>query len=90
MTLLLLIAYGVMTGIRIAHLARSMAVGGLGQDVNLGAVARFAAVLGGLSLLVAVLCTVGIFLRMRTASLAEFQLRLVALEDMPAQRGDEA
>ena len=39
-------------------------------------------VVGGISLLIATLSTVGIFLRLRTASLGEVQLRLAALEDM--------
>jgi hypothetical protein len=38
-----------------------------------------------LSLLVAGLSTVGIFLRLRTARLAEIQLRLAALEEMLAK-----
>ena len=40
------------------------------------------AVLGGLGLLVGTLSTVGIFLRLRTASLSEIQLRLATIEDM--------
>lgn len=40
------------------------------------------AVFGVLSLLVATLSTIGIFLRLRTASLSEIQLRLANLEDM--------
>ena len=40
------------------------------------------AVVGVLSTLVATLSTVGIFLRLRTASLSEIQLRLAALEEM--------
>jgi len=39
-----------------------------------------------LSVLVAALSTVGVFLRSRSASLAEIQLRLAALEDMLALR----
>ena len=39
-------------------------------------------VVGAVSLLVAVLSTVGVFLRFRTASLAEIQLRLAAVEQM--------
>ena len=39
-------------------------------------------VVGGISLLVATLSTVGVFLRLRTASLGEIQLRLAALEEM--------
>ena len=40
------------------------------------------AVIGVLSLLIATLSTIGIFLRLRTASLSEIQLRLAGLEDM--------
>ena len=39
-----------------------------------------------LSLLVASLATVGVFLRLRTASLSEIQLRLAAMEDIIANR----
>lgn len=39
-------------------------------------------VVGGISLLIGTLSTVGVFLRLRTASLSEVQLRLAALEDM--------
>jgi hypothetical protein len=42
----------------------------------------FVWVLGAISLLVAVLSTVGIFLRFRAASLAEIRLRLAAVEQM--------
>jgi hypothetical protein len=45
-------------------------------------------VLGILSLLIARLSTVSVFLRVRTASLPEIQLRLAALEDMLASRLD--
>jgi len=38
--------------------------------------------LGVFSLLIAILATVGVFLRLRTASLSEIQLRLAALEEM--------
>lgn len=44
------------------------------------------AVVGVLSLLIATPSTVGVFLRLSTASLAGIQLRLAALEDM--LRGD--
>jgi hypothetical protein len=39
-------------------------------------------------LLVATLTTVGVFLRLRTSSLSEIQLRLSALEEMLAARGE--
>jgi hypothetical protein len=40
------------------------------------------AVVGVLAVLIATLSTVGVFLRLRTASLAEIQLRLANLEEM--------
>ncbi len=47
-------------------------------------------VVGLFCVLVATLSTIGVFLRFRTASLAEIQLRLAALEAMLAGRGDAA
>lgn len=44
-------------------------------------------VIGVLSLLIATLATIGIFLRLRTASLSEIQLRLANLEDMLRAEG---
>lgn len=46
-------------------------------------------VLGLLSVLVATLGTVAVFLRLRTASLLEIQLRLAALEEILSSRGDD-
>src|SRR5690348_9632047 len=43
-------------------------------------------VLGVLSVLIATLSTVAMFFRLRTASLAEIQLRLAALEEMLVER----
>jgi hypothetical protein len=55
-------------------------------EVSAGVIFReampFVWVLGAISLLVAVLSTVGIFLRFRAASLAEIRLRLAAVEQM--------
>jgi len=45
-------------------------------------------VLWTLSLLVSALTTVGVFLRLRTASLSEIQLRLAALEEMLTAQSD--
>lgn len=45
-------------------------------------------VAGALSLLIATLATIGVFFRLRTASLAEIQLRLAALEEMLSGHGD--
>lgn len=51
-----------------------------------GAATPFMSTVLLLSVLVAALSTVGVFLRFRSASLAEIQLRLAALEDMLASR----
>jgi hypothetical protein len=54
-----------------------------------GAATPFLSTVLLLSILVAALSTVGVFLRFRSASLAEIQLRLAALEDMFATRNEK-
>ena len=85
-TLMLVAIMAVMVGLQVAELARGAAVGALPWMTVLGAAMPLIITLGLLSVLVATLSTVGIFFRMRTASLAEIQLRLAALEDMIAAR----
>jgi hypothetical protein len=46
-------------------------------------------VLGALAVLIATLSTIGIFLRLRTASLIEIQLRLAALEEILTRKSQE-
>ncbi len=62
----------------------------MNSQVGMGIIFREAMplvwVAGGTCLLVAVLSTVGVFLRFRTASLAEIQLRLAAVEEMLASQ----
>lgn len=85
----LVLALGVITGLEVAALMRRYRVGLImGMDVVESAV-PFMMVLGVLSVLVGTLSTVGIFLRLRTASLVDIQLRLAALEDMLAGRRNE-
>jgi len=45
-------------------------------------------VLGTISFLIAILSTVGVFMRFRTASLGEIQLRLAAVEEMLSAQGN--
>jgi len=45
-------------------------------------------VVGTVSFLIAILSTVGMFMRLRTASLAEIQLRLAAVEEMISAQGN--
>lgn len=87
-TLVLVLAYAVLVGFQVAQMFR---LAGVGAVTNLGAAAiatPLIIVLGVLALLIATLSTVGVFLRQRAASLSEIQLRLSALEDMLAARGD--
>ncbi len=83
--IVLLIA--MMVGIQVSSMMRAFAAGMVPIMSVIGASMPLVIVLGLLSVLVATLSTVGIFLRMRTASLSEIQLRLAALEDMLAGEG---
>jgi hypothetical protein len=86
-TFVLVAIMTVMVGFQVWQLARGAMVGALPWISVLGAAMPLVITLGLLSVLVAALSTIGIFLRMRTASLAEIQLRLAALEDMIASKG---
>ena len=80
----------VLVCMEVAQLAKGAMAGALPWFTVFGAAMPLVIVLGLLSVLVATLSTIGIFLRLRTASLTEIQLRLAALEDMLAAQGDGA
>jgi len=81
-TILVVLAYGGVTAVRVSTLLQLVEVGAVQRAVVFQAMLPFIAVVGTLSLIVAVLCTIGVFLRLRTASLTEIQLRLAALESL--------
>jgi hypothetical protein len=85
-TLLIVLLFTIMIGSQVAELFKAARANALPWTVVIGSAMPLIIVLGFLSLLIATLTTIGIFLRMRTASLAEIQLRLAALEDMLASR----
>ena len=87
-TLTLVLLLGAAVGVQIAGMAKAAMLGVLPWMSVIGIAMPFLIVLGILSTLIATLATVGVFLRLRTASLSEIQLRLAALEDMIASRGD--
>jgi hypothetical protein len=89
-TFLIAVVFTVLVGAQVAQMAKAARVGAAPWSEVFGTALPLVIVLGFLSLLVATLSTVGIFLRLRTASLAEIQLRLAALEEMLAARGDSA
>ena len=87
-TFLLVAIFAVIIALRVSETLKLAAVGAVSRQLAIQAAIPLILVLGELSLLVAVLATVGVFLRFRTASLAEIQLRLAALEGMVAGAGD--
>ena len=87
-TFLLVAIFAVIIALRVSETLKLAAVGAVSRQLALQAAIPLILVLGELSLLVAVLATVGVFLRFRTASLAEIQLRLAALEGMVAGAGE--
>jgi hypothetical protein len=82
----LVLLLAVLVGLQVAEMWKAFGVGTLPFMTVVGSVMPLISVLLLLSVLIATLSTVGIFLRLRTASLAEIQLRLAALEEMLASR----
>ena len=78
----------VLVCLQVAQFAKGAMVGALPWVTVFAAAMPLVIVLGLLSVLIATLSTIGIFLRLRTASLTEIQLRLAALEDMLGAQGD--
>lgn len=84
-TFALVLLIAALVGLQVAELARAGMLGVVPWSTVIGSAMPLLDVLWKLSLLVAGLSTVGIFLRLRTASLAEIQLRLAVLEEMLAK-----
>jgi hypothetical protein len=89
-TFLIVVLVGIVVGVQVAQMIGSAVSGEMPWSMVLGTAMPFISVLWVATLLIAALSTVGVFLRLRTASLAEIQLRLAALEDMLASRPDAA
>jgi hypothetical protein len=82
--------FAILTGIQVAELARGAFAGAIPWMSVAGVAMPFVISLGMLSVVIATVTTIGMFVRMRTASLHEIQLRLAALEDLLATRGGAA
>jgi hypothetical protein len=78
------LAFGAVTAVEMWQMLQRVFAGVLPWTVVTERAIPFVLVVGVLSLLIAVLSTIGIFLRLRTASLTEIQLRLAGLEEMIA------
>ena len=87
-TFIIVAIFTVMIGIQVSTMVKLLGVGGAPLMAVVGAAIPLVVVLGFLALLIATLSTVGIFLRLRTASLTEIHLRLAALEEMLSTKGE--
>lgn len=75
-----------LVGTQVWSLARGAFAGAVPWMSVAGAAMPFVIALGMLMVLIATVSTIGVFMRMRTTSLHEIQLRLAALEDLLASR----
>jgi len=82
------LVFGGVTAAEVWQVARHAIEGIAPWSIVFDITMPFVTVIGILSLLIAVLSTVGIFLRLRTASLSEIQMRLAGLEEMIASHLD--
>jgi hypothetical protein len=87
-TFVLVVIIAMMVGMQVYQMARMGIVGAVPWITLVASAMPLIDVLWKLSLLVAALSTVGIFIRLRTASLSEIQLRLANLEEMLASKPD--
>lgn len=81
-TLGLLVLFAIALVAPVVQVMRIAAAGGVPWVIAVGSAMPLFGALSSVSLLVATLTTVGVFLRFRTASLSEIQLRLAMLEEM--------
>jgi len=81
-TFLMLLAFASLVAFEVSHAYSAVEVGAATIGNVLALTMPLIAVTGVLSVLIATVSTVGVFLRLRTASLAEIQVRLAALEQM--------
>src|SRR5882672_6375036 len=87
-TFSLVVVFAVLVGVGVVEMVKAGMAGAVPWMSVVGAAMPFMGMLWTLCLLIATLSTVGVFLRMRTASLSEIQLRLAALEEMLVSRSD--
>ena len=85
-TCVIVLLFTILFGLALATMIQSAMMGYLPWMSVAGIAYPLVIVLGTVSLSVATLSTIAIFLRHRTASLSDIQLRLAALEDMLTSR----
>jgi hypothetical protein len=86
-SLSLVVLIAILVALQVSQFLTGAMEGEVPWAVLIGSAMPLVDVLWKLSLLIATLSTVAIFVRLRTSSLAEIQLRLAALEEMIASAG---
>ena len=81
-TVVMLLVFLTLTLIDLSRMVELYGKGLVSRESVINTIIPFAIVLGGLCLIIAILSTIGMFLRMRTTSLLEIQQRLASLEQM--------
>jgi len=84
-TFVIVLVIAILTTISVVEMAKAQMAGAVPWVTVMAAAMPLVDVLWKLSLLVATFSSIAIFLRLRTASLAEIQLRLATLEEMVAK-----
>jgi Na+/proline symporter len=85
-----LLTYAWMVAAQVSQLRRLVDLGMAQPQAVFQATIPLIAATGTVTLLIAVLSTIGMFLRMRTATLKDLQLRLASLEAILTARPDES
>lgn len=89
-SLSLVVVIAILVALQVSQFLAGVMDGEVPWAILIGSAMPLVDVLWKLSLLIATLSTVAIFVRLRTSSLAEIQLRLAALEEMIASAGKKA
>ena len=88
-TLLFVVIYAVITAIEFFKFLRLYNVGAVSIDQLMSVLMPFILIIGGIFLIIAILSTIGVFLRLRTSSLSEIQLRLSRLEEIFSRSSEQ-
>lgn len=83
-TFLIVAGYAWIVWQQVAFMRDALGAGAVTRQAMLASATPLLVALGALALLIATLSTIGVFLRFRSASMQEIQLRLAALEEMMA------
>ena len=87
-TFFVLLVFTALVAVEFVHTLELQRVGVASRETVIVTIMPLLTVFGVVSLLVAIVSTIGVFLRLRTASLNEIQLRLAALEEIILEQSE--